>query len=249
MPAKHPEDVRLLAVAMARMVGAEQTADDLAIDVRTIKSWVAQAPPRTDITDDEQAWIAAERGALYRNLRALARGEVRDTMRLNNLAGTARDKLFRWATRREAHQSEQPEQPPVDPIKEQVDRLGDLRQRLFRNELDLELRQRGSDEPEPAATPETPEAALASWTVEVDRLLAMTDEQVTAEIERIDAELAELDRGEREQLEAELAARHPLPPPPAERPAPPSAPVSEAPRRIPAVVDVYEQPNTWRPWE
>lgn len=102
MPAKHPEDLRLVAVAMARMVGPEQAADDLGIDVRTVKSWVAATPPRSDVTDDEAAWQAAEKVALYRNLRALARGEVKDTIRLNNLAGTARDKLFRWATKREA---------------------------------------------------------------------------------------------------------------------------------------------------
>lgn len=106
MPAKHPEDVRLVAVAMARMVGAEQTADDLGLDVRTVKSWVAATPPRSDVTEDEEAWAAAEKVALYRNLRSLARGEVKDTIRLNNLAGTARDKLFRWAVRREARKEQ-----------------------------------------------------------------------------------------------------------------------------------------------
>ena len=102
MPAKHPDEFRMLAVAMARMVGAEQTAVDLDIDVRTVRGWVAATPPRKGMTDEEELWAAVERNALVRNARALARGEIRDSLRVNNLAGTARDKLFRWASRREA---------------------------------------------------------------------------------------------------------------------------------------------------
>lgn len=197
MPVKHPEDLRLVAVAMARMVGPEQTAEDLKIDVRTVKSWVAATPPRSGVTDDEEAWQAAEKVALYRNLRALARGEIRDTIRLNNLAGTARDKLFRWATRREARREAEPEQPeqPPDPILEQIDRLDSRRKRLLASEIDAELEERvdrygRTGEASPVARTSTREPdALAYWAAEVDRLLAIPDDEVEQQIAALDVVL------------------------------------------------------------
>lgn len=241
MGKKHPEDLRLVAVAMARMVGPDQAADDLELDVRTVKSWLHDTPKVAEMDDPmEAAYAAAERVALYRNLRALGKGTIRDPIRLNALGGTARDKLFRFLARREAKDKQaeqQPEEEP-NPIGEAIRAVEPVRRDLARYSV-LAVGM-GAKAPADWSSVE----GFLAW---VGTLHDLSDADAAAQLEQVQAEYhALLDaRYEREAAERDKALAAVLPqsePEPAPQAAEKPAEALQPAKRPAPRPDVYVLP-------
>lgn len=175
----HSKAVKIAATVLARLAGEQAASDTFGVDRRTIRGWVK----RDDVPTD--SWAALDELAGAQLLEKVARGQVTNPATLATVRGIAsRNRRYsELISRREARRAadELPEQPPErTPMQQQIDRLDDKRRMLWTCEIDAEMEDRayqGENPPPPTGTLNDVEG-LAWLSAEVDRLLALSDDEV-----------------------------------------------------------------------
>jgi hypothetical protein len=173
----------------------------LGVDRNSIRRWMKDHPP-----DDDWQVVEAMAGAQL--MERMAKGEIRSPRDLAIIKGIAGRNIRakELIARREARREDAEKLPEPSPMRKAVDRLDNLRGRLFADEIRLALARREAGlDPTPTSDPEADhDATLIAF---VDELLALTDAEVEERTAALSAERLELDRIRNQQE----AARRPGP--------------------------------------
>jgi hypothetical protein len=249
MPQSITPERRLAIIALARISGAADAAKAGKVDVRTVRVWLEEEGDRPH---DAHEWRASRLHAMAENLRAQLSGKARDAYEWVKSAGVSsrNERYADLIARREARREEAAQAAEPNAVHVQIDRLDDLRRRYLREEIDAVMLRRGTGAaPKPDGPAISDDEYAASLAEYVDELLALSDDEVQARLDRLEAESGAVWEAEAEARNAELAARFPPPEPPAEPeagPEPPEPVVRPSPRRTMHVVDDNDHPS-WEP--
>ena len=209
----------------------------LGVDRNSIRRWMRAHPSNDD-------WRIIERMAGAQLVERVAKGLVKSSRDLATILGIAgrNVRAQELIARRDARREEAEQPTPVDAeqaaIREALDLLSPAQKRMFRNELDVEMKRRAYPDAE-ATAPRSDEDALSLLEF-VQHIAALPDDVVAERTAASEAKLEEYAARD----EAEWRARFSPDPEPVEPPAPADEPTPLPTARVarpasaPMVIDV-----------